>query len=81
MNARTVVIIAGLATLGCAGVPGVTCPSQIQAGESCVRDGQRCMIAGHEDDCGLNGHICRDGTWREAMTYCNPPPPNPVEPP
>jgi hypothetical protein len=44
---------------------------QIQNGERCATDGDRCEIS---KDCGLNGFECTGGKWQEQMTMCNPPP-------
>jgi len=77
MDGRAAVVVVGLGGLhlACAGlVPGSTCtPDSITEGDSCWIE-RDCMIAGHEDDCGLNGFRCEDGEWQELMTYCNPPP-------
>ena len=70
-----VVMISGLSSLACGGLAGgVVCPSTPIAGESCLIDGLTCLDTENADGCGLNGHRCEDGAWRELMTYCNPPP-------
>jgi len=79
MKMRPLFLITGLGSLACGG--GVLCPSEIQQGDSCMPSGLVCPAEGNEDGCGLNGYECEDGSWREQMTYCNPPAPLPPEPP
>ncbi len=72
-----VVTIAAVGASLAGGACATTCPEKINAGDSCSGT-RECKL---KDGCGLNGYRCENGKWRELMTYCNPPGPEPVPPP
>ncbi|MDG1478828.1 MAG: hypothetical protein P8R54_04520 [Myxococcota bacterium] len=78
MRLRAYVVVTGLGALNlaCAGLTSRTDAScaEITSGSDCWPEERTCMIAGQEQDCGLNGYECTDGAWQEQMTFCNPPP-------
>lgn len=67
----TITGLGGL-SLACGGA-APPCGPLASPGNSCIVERQ-CLIPGEATSCGLNGYECRDGEWRELMTYCNPPP-------
>ena len=74
--AFVVTVAAVGASLAAAACATTTCPEKINSGDSCSGT-RECKL---KEGCGLNGYRCENGTWREVMTFCNPPPP-PQDPP
>lgn len=68
-----VVTVAGLCASGCEdGAP--ECSDVSLDGQECggLFAAKACIVAGNDHGCGLNGYVCKDGKWREQITYCNP---------